>query len=152
MITTFHHSCTHQKLLSSEKFIQRSSVKKVFLKFLQNSQEKNLSSLFFNKVAGSTLLKKSLWHRCFPVNFTKFLRTHFFIEHLWWLLLLVAMPATEMLVCATLFCHSVFTRLFPANSFFFILLLTVLHLKVNLQPIFYEPDYCWFPLNTRFSH
>ena len=47
-------------------------------------------SLFFNKVVGlrpATLLKKRLWHRCFPVNFVKFLRTPFFIEHLWWLLL-----------------------------------------------------------------
>ena len=25
----------------------------------------------------STLLKKRLWHRCFPVNFVKFLRTPF---------------------------------------------------------------------------
>ena len=33
--------------------------------------------LFFNKVAGCNLLKKSLWHRCFPVNFPKFLRTPF---------------------------------------------------------------------------
>ena len=33
-------------------------------------------SLFFNKVAGlrpATLLKERLWHRCFPVNFAKFL-------------------------------------------------------------------------------
>ena len=32
----------------------------------------------FNKVATlrpATLLKKSLWHSCFPVNFAKFLRT-----------------------------------------------------------------------------
>ena len=36
----------------------------------------------------ATLLKKSLWQRCFPVNFAKFLRTPFFIEHLRWLLLL----------------------------------------------------------------
>ena len=35
----------------------------------------------------TTLFKKRLWHRCFPVNFVKFLRTHFFIEQLWWLLL-----------------------------------------------------------------
>ena len=37
-------------------------------------------SLFFNKIAGltpATLLKKRLWHRCFPVNFVKFLRTPF---------------------------------------------------------------------------
>ena len=47
-------------------------------------------SLFFNKVAGlrpATLLKKRLWHRCFPMNFAKFLRTPFFTEHLRWLLL-----------------------------------------------------------------
>ena len=47
-------------------------------------------SLFFNKVAGlkpATLLKERLWHRCFPVNFGKFLRKSFFTEHLWWLLL-----------------------------------------------------------------
>ena len=37
-------------------------------------------SLFFNKVAGLgpvTLFKKRLWHRCFSVNFAKFLRTTF---------------------------------------------------------------------------
>ena len=47
--------------------------------------------LFFSRAAGLrpvTLLKKSLWHRCFPVNFVKFLRTPFFIEYLWCLLLL----------------------------------------------------------------
>ena len=36
--------------------------------------------LFFDKVAGlrlANLLKKRLWHRCFPVNFAKFLRTLF---------------------------------------------------------------------------
>ena len=35
----------------------------------------------------ATLLKKRLLHNCFPLNFVKFLRTAFFIEHLWWLLL-----------------------------------------------------------------
>ena len=40
-------------------------------------------SLFFNEVAGlrlrplATLLKKRLWHKCFPVNFVKFLRAPF---------------------------------------------------------------------------
>ena len=45
-------------------------------------------SLFFNKVASlrpETLLKKRLWRNYFPVNFVKFLRKPFFIEHLWWL-------------------------------------------------------------------
>ena len=31
-------------------------------------------------------LCQRVWHRWFPVNFVKFLRTTFFIEHLWWLL------------------------------------------------------------------
>ena len=42
--------------------------------------------LFFNKVPGLrpvTLLKKRLWHRCFPDSFGKFLRTPFIIEHPW---------------------------------------------------------------------
>ena len=37
-----------------------------------------MPELLFNKVAGvrtSFLLKKRLWHRCFPENFAKFLRT-----------------------------------------------------------------------------
>ena len=50
-------------------------------------------SVFFDKVAGLkslTLLEKRLQHRCFPVNFAKFLRTPFFTEHLQWLLLIIA--------------------------------------------------------------
>ena len=47
-------------------------------------------SLFFNKVAclrPATLVKKRLWHRCFSVNFVKFLRTAFLMEQLRWRLL-----------------------------------------------------------------
>ena len=39
-----------------------------------------LSEAFLIKVAGlrpATLLKKNLWHSCFPMNFAKFLRTPF---------------------------------------------------------------------------
>ena len=60
---------------------QRCSVKKCVLRNFAEFTEKHLcQSLFFNKVSGlrtATLLKKRLWHRCFPVNFAKFLRTHF---------------------------------------------------------------------------
>ena len=48
-------------------------------------------SLFFNKVAGlrsATFFKKRFWHRCFSMNFAKFLKALFFIEHLRWLLLI----------------------------------------------------------------
>ena len=74
----------------------RSSRPKVFCKkgvlrnFCKFRGKHLCQSLSFNKVTGlrpATLLKKRLWHRCFPVNFAKFLRSPFFIEHLWWLLL-----------------------------------------------------------------
>ena len=66
-----------------EAVIQGCFVKKVFLEILQKSQENNCARVsFFNEAAGLRL-----WHRCFPVNFAEFLRTRFFIEHLWWLLL-----------------------------------------------------------------
>ena len=39
-----------------------------------------------------TWLKKRLWHRCFPRNFAKFLRTLSPTEHLRWLLLFLTMP------------------------------------------------------------
>ena len=60
--------------------------KKAVLKLLQYSQETPVLESLFNKVAGlrpASLSKKRLWHRCFPVNFLKFLRTHFLKEHLW---------------------------------------------------------------------
>ena len=38
--------------------------------------------VFCKKGVPAPLLKERLWHRCFPVNFVKFLRTPFFIEHL----------------------------------------------------------------------
>ena len=65
---------------------QRCSVTKGVLRNFENFTGKNLCQcLFFNKDAGlspATLLKKRLWHRCFPVNFAKFLRTPFLIENL----------------------------------------------------------------------
>ena len=55
--------------------------KKGVLENFTKFTEKHLcQSLLFNKVAGlrpATLLKKRLWHRCFPVNSVKFLRTPF---------------------------------------------------------------------------
>ena len=61
-----------------EVVAQGCSLKKVFLKISQNSQENTRARVFFNKeVAGL---------RCFPLNFVKFLETPCFIEHLRWLL------------------------------------------------------------------
>ena len=60
---------------------QTCSVKRSFLRNFVKFTGKHLcQSLFFNKVAGlrpTTLLRKRFWHRCFPVNFAKFLRAPF---------------------------------------------------------------------------
>ena len=73
---------------------------KVFLEISQNFTGKHLcQSLIFNEfghLRSATLLKKRLWHRCFPVNFTKFLRTPFLTEHLLWLLLEFTTSKTEI--------------------------------------------------------
>ena len=85
------------------RIISGSSLPEVFCKkcvlrnFAKFTGKHLCQSLFFNKVAGltpATLLKKRLWHRCFPVNFAKFLETPFIIEHLWWLLLYKLLSAT----------------------------------------------------------
>ena len=65
---------------------QRCSIKKGVLKNFAAFTGTPVPLLFFNKVAGltatgrtaSTLFKKSLWHRCFLVNFAN----TFFTEHL----------------------------------------------------------------------
>ena len=97
----------HPMVETSERFflmglLQRnvkSSRSEVFCKkgvlrnFTKFTGKHRRQSLFFNKVAGLrpvTLLKKRPWHRCFPVNFVKLLRTPFIIEHHWWLLLTCA--------------------------------------------------------------
>ena len=61
---------------------RRSSVRKGVLRNFVKFTGKHLyQSFFFNKVAAglrpATLLKKRLWHRCFPLNFAKFLKTPF---------------------------------------------------------------------------
>ena len=69
----------------TEAAARRSSVKKVFLEISQ--KEEGHLSIKIASLRPSTLLKKRLWHRCFPVNFVKFLRTPFLTQHLRWLLL-----------------------------------------------------------------
>ena len=56
-------------------------VKGVLRKFTKLIGKHLCQSFCFNNVAGlrpAFSLKQRLWHRCFPVNFVKYLRTHFF--------------------------------------------------------------------------
>ena len=75
---------------NTEAVTQKGSVKKLFLKTSENSQENTCA-----RVSGAAciFIKKDFGTR-FPVSFVKFLRTPFFsIEHLRWL----AASASSML-------------------------------------------------------
>ena len=70
--------------------LQKQSPKGVLRNLTKFTWNHLCQSLFFNEIADlrpATLFKKGLWHRFFPVNFAKFLRTPFLTKHLWWLLL-----------------------------------------------------------------
>ena len=86
--SSFAKTC---KLWISISSRRRCSVKKGVLRNFAKFTGKHLcQSLFFNKVADlgpATLLKKRLWHRYFPANFAKFLRTLFLQKTSGWLLL-----------------------------------------------------------------
>ena len=77
-----------------EAVIQMYSVKKGALGNFAKFTGKHLGqSVFFNKVGSLSpktckFIKKRLWHRCFPVNFSKFLRASFLTEQVLWLLLI----------------------------------------------------------------
>ena len=92
--TSYLHELTHQllyqKLKHSRNLLRSNRLemfcKKGVLKNFTKVRGKHLcQSLFFK----ATLLIKRLWHRWFPMNFVKFLRTPFFIKHLRWLLLFI---------------------------------------------------------------
>ena len=74
-VTVYYYYVTY----ASEAVVKSCSVKKAFLGISQNSLE--------NACARVSFLKNWLWHRCFPVNFVKVLRTFFLTEYLRWLLL-----------------------------------------------------------------
>ena len=64
--------------------------KNVFLEISQNPQKNTCARVsFLIKLQAWGLqlyLKKRLWHRCFPVNFAKFLTTPFLTEHFRWMI------------------------------------------------------------------
>ena len=74
-------------MLKIETVVRRCSAEKVFLENSQNSQKNTCARVSFLiklQTLGSSILTLA---ECFPGNFAKFLRTPFFTEHLWWVLL-----------------------------------------------------------------
>ena len=85
--------------IPSYTILMRCSLKKCVLRNFAKFTGKHLcQSLFFNKVVGlrpAILLKKRIWHRCFPVTFAKFLRTPFLKNTSGWLVLKKKSYASE---------------------------------------------------------
>ena len=54
----------------------------VFLEFHKIHRKTPVPESIFEAQA-CNFIKKRLWHRCFPLNVAKFLRTPFLTEHLW---------------------------------------------------------------------
>ena len=89
--------------------VSRISCYKSFLKFFANTPaaESNVTEVVVQRPA--TLLKKRLWHRCFPVNFAKFLRAPILTKHLKWLFIKVGVSPSKEIIFYTLF--------FTSNTF-----------------------------------
>ena len=77
-------------LVALTDFVSKKEI--VGLIFLLTSWSKHTASYLLYVVQDNhglrpaTLSKKRLWHKCFPVNFAKFLRTLLFTDLLRWLL------------------------------------------------------------------
>ena len=74
----YNHEHKNWKFLSSVNFASHK------IKHKSNHQENTSTKVSFLiklQTWGLQLLKKRLWHRCFPLNFTRFLGASMFIEH-----------------------------------------------------------------------
>ena len=90
--TSFLENTSGKLLLHFQKQSSRGVLqKRCSWKFHKiHRQENTCARVFLIKLQASNpqlYFKKRLWHRCIPVNFAKFLRRPFFIEHLLWLCL-----------------------------------------------------------------
>ena len=89
------------------------SKKGVLTNFKKFTGKDLCQSLFFDKVAGLSLqLEKRLWQMCFPVNFVKFLKTPFFIEHPRWMLLSFNIKLKMFLKVKNIIFQTLYTSLF----------------------------------------
>ena len=90
-LVQLHKSNRHPsfQVFVSEAVAQKCSIKKVFLEISQKLHENTCARVsFLIKLQSQvcSFINRETHHRCFRVNFAKFLRKAFFTEHLRWLL------------------------------------------------------------------
>ena len=66
----------NREVSSANTFTFANNFSNMLLAYMEKQPKKAQRHFLINRRL-ATLLKKSLWHRCFPVNFAKFLRTPF---------------------------------------------------------------------------
>ena len=91
--TQLERSLTSTIDLFWEAVVQRCSVKKMLLQISQNLQENictRVSFLIELQAQDCNFIKNEVLAQMFPVNFVQFLRTPFYIEHFWCLVLFFA--------------------------------------------------------------
>ena len=89
------HECSFWRKWYTHKSLQvRFSCifeKEIYLKIYIHSLKHSIDLFYTNihkiRVTNCNFIKKWLEHRCISVNIAKFLKTYFFTEHIWWLLL-----------------------------------------------------------------
>ena len=115
-----------QKIDKNKSFIkkqplQRFCKKGVLKKFHKIHLKTPVSESLFNRVSGlrpASLLKKRLQHRCFQVNFAKFLRTPF-LQNTSVISLTVSFHKEVLYICSNLLLLEKWTKLTILLSFHF---------------------------------
>ena len=91
-------------VFSSEAVVRKCSVKKVFLEISQNSQKITCATVSFLVKLQAWglqfyLLKKKPWHRCFSMNFAKFLRAPPVVASVTYRITLIKFMVTLLIRC-----------------------------------------------------
>ena len=97
------------------------SKKGVLKKFLKIHLKTHVLESYFNRVSGLrvvTLLKKRLQHRCFQINFMKFLRTPF-LQNTSVICLTVSFHKEVLYICSNLLLLEKWTKFTILRSFHF---------------------------------
>ena len=83
LLANREHDTAQKMRFSIKDFFSKCDQIRSFLRIWSHLLKKSLlENLIFYVKGPATLLKKRLWHRYFPLNFAKFLRTRFLTEDL----------------------------------------------------------------------
>ena len=91
LLLAIFHFLSYSSHGTIEAVVRRCSIKKVFLKISQISQEETCArdSFLIRLLQACNFIKKEALSQVFSCEICEIFKNTFFIEHLWWLLLLL---------------------------------------------------------------